>query len=61
MTLVCMGIVDKLGRKKLLFIGMIGMSVSAFSLAIFQTLVIRLFLKLEKKNLKRILNRLEQA
>ena len=43
MTIVCLFIVDKAGRKKLLFVGMIGMMFSAFSLAIFQTLVIILF------------------
>ena len=45
MTIVCMFIVDRAGRKKLLFIGMGGMMFAAFSLAIFQTLVIKLYFK----------------
>ena len=52
MTLVCMVIVDKAGRKKLLFIGMIGMCVSAFALAIFQTLVIKIAFLWAKKSIK---------
>lgn len=38
-TILCLFIIDKAGRKKLLLIGMLGMMASAFSLAIFQTLV----------------------
>jgi MFS family permease len=51
MTIVCMFIVDRAGRKKLLFIGMIGMMFSAFSLAIFQTLVIKLYFKNNKSEI----------
>ena len=34
MTLVCMAIVDKAGRKILLLVGMIGMCVSAFVIGV---------------------------
>ena len=38
MTFVCLAIVDRLGRKKLLITGLLGMSISSFSLAIFRIL-----------------------
>ena len=38
MTFVCVAIVDKVGRRILLLIGMIGMCISAFGLAIFSIL-----------------------
>ena len=38
MTLVCMSLVDKLGRRMLLLTGMIGMCISSFGMAIFQIL-----------------------
>ena len=40
MTIVCMFIVDRAGRKALLMIGMIGMSVSSFGLAICRILAV---------------------
>ena len=45
MTFVCMTIVDKLGRRVLLVTGMFGMSVFAFSLALFRILAKNVKLK----------------
>ena len=38
MTLLCVLIIDKVGRRILLIIGMSGMSVSAFAISLFSTL-----------------------
>lgn len=43
MTFVCMLIVDKAGRKILLLLGMVGMSVFSFSLAICRIYGVRIF------------------
>ena len=48
MTVVCMFIIDKAGRKKLLLIGMIGMCLFAFGLAIFRTLSVSIYIYAKK-------------
>ena len=41
MTVVCVVIVDRVGRKILLLIGMVGMCLSSFGLAAFSTLALQ--------------------
>ena len=47
MTIICMVVVDKAGRKILLLIGIVGMSLSSFLLVTFRVLGVRIFLLLK--------------